>query len=101
MEAVFFLNRFRQGADQGAYEKWVKDVDYPTCKKHFKSIISYTAFKVKEESKKDSPYEYIEHLDLTSKQDYEKDMQKPEAKRLMEEWSRYIESAIIIYTDPI
>jgi len=44
MEAVFFLNRFRQGSDQDAYERWVKDVDYPTCKKHFRSIASYTAF---------------------------------------------------------
>lgn len=101
MEAVFFLNRFRQGADQKAYEKWVKEVDYPTCKRHFKSIVSYTAFKVKAGSLKDSPYDYVEHLDLTSKEEYEKDMQKPEAKTLMDEWSRYIESAIIIFTDPI
>jgi hypothetical protein len=101
MEAVFFLNRFRKGADQDVYEKWVREVDYPTCKKYFRSIVSYTAFKVKAESMKESPYDYVEYIGLTSKEDYERDMQKPEMKKLLEEWSRYIESAIVVFADSI
>lgn len=97
---VFFLTKIRDGVDRGQYEHWVSEVDYPTCKKYFKSIKSYTAFKVRNE-KKDSPYDYIEHIDLTSKDDYEKDMEKPEFKKFMDEYFKYIDSAKVIYADPV
>ena len=97
---VFFLSKIRDGADRGQYEKWVREVDYPACKKYFKSIKSYAAFRVRDVSK-DSPYDYIEHIELTSREDYEKDMQKPEFKKIIDEWSKYMESAIVAYADPI
>jgi hypothetical protein len=97
---VFFLSKIRDGADREQYEQWVKEVDYPACQRFFKSIKSYTAFRVRDLTK-NSPYDYIEHIDLTSREDYEKDMEKPEFKKLISEWSRYIESAIVAYADPI
>lgn len=103
MATVFFLTKLKEGADQKEYEKWVKEYDYPTCKKHFKSVKFYRAYKVKEESKKDSPYDFIEHIDMTSIDDYKRDLEMPEFKELLRQWSEFIDStaALVVYTDPI
>jgi len=97
---VFFLSKIKHGMEQ-EYEKWVKEVDYPTVDKYLKSVRSYTVVRVREESKKNSPWNYIECVDLTSKEDYDKDRMKPEFKRLITEGSKYIESDVGIYADPV
>jgi len=103
MATVFFLTKLKAGADQAAYEKWVKEYDYPQAKKNSKAIKFYTAYKVNEISKKDSPYDYIEHIDMTSIEDYQKEMEEPWLKELLRQWSEFCdaESAVVVYTDPI
>ena len=103
MPAVFFLTKLKKGADIQAYEKWVTEYDYPTCKKFFKSVKSYTAYEVNEDSKEVSPYDFIEHIELTSVEDYQRELEMPEFKELLRQWSEFIESetALVIYTDPI
>lgn len=103
MATVFFLTKLKKGVDQRKYEKWVKEYDYPTCQKLFKSIKFYTAYKVNETSKKDSPYDFIEHIDMTSIEDYQREMETPEFQELLRQWGEYCdaESALVIYTDPV
>ena len=54
-------------------------------------------------SKKDSPYDYIEHIDMTSIEDYQKEMEEPWLKELLRQWGEFCdaESAVVVYTDPI
>ena len=103
MPAVFFLTKLKEGANIKEYEKWVKEYDYPTCKKYFKSVKSYIANKVIAESKETSPYDFIEHIELTSIEDYKHELEMPEFKELLRQWSEFIESetALVIYTAPI
>ena len=103
MATVFFLTKLKDGADREAYEKWVQEYDYPTCRKHFKSITFYKAYKVNETSKPDSPYDFIEHIDMTSMEEYQREMETPEFQELLRQWGEYIdgESARVVYADSI
>ena len=103
MASVFFLTKLKDGADLAAYERWVEEYDYPTCRGNFKSITYYQAFKTSEVSQADSPYDFIEHIDMTSYEDYQREMQTPEFQELLRQWAEFIdaESAKVIYTDPI
>jgi len=101
--SVFFLTKLKDGADRAAYEKWVDEYDYPTCRKHFKSIRFYQAYAVNEISAADSPYDFIEHIDMTSFEEYQAEMETPEFQELLRQWGEFIdgESARVIFTDAI
>ena len=103
MPTVFFLTKLKDGADRTAYEQWVQEYDYPTCRKHFKSITFYQAYKVNEISESDSPYDFIEHIDMTSVEEYQREMETPEVQELLRQWGEYIDggSARVIYADSI
>ena len=103
MASVFFLTKLKDGADQAAYEKWVEEYDYPMCRKHFRSIRFYQAYKVNEISKEDSPYDFIEHIDMTSFEEYQREMETPEFQELLRQWGEFIdgESAQIVFADSI
>lgn len=103
MPAVFFLTKLREGADREKYEKWVTEYDYPTCKKHFRSVLKYTTFRVNEESRSVSPYDYIEHIDLTSVEEYKRELETPEFQELLRQWSEFVDadSALVVYSDPV
>ncbi len=103
MPTVFFLTKLKEGADLGAYEKWVEEYDYPTCKKNFKSVIFYVAYKVNKAECPDSPYDFIEHIDMTSMEEYKQEVETPEFQELLRQWAEFIDSetAQVIYTNPI
>ena len=103
MATVFFLTKLRENAIEERYESWIKEYDYPTCKKKFGSIKFYKAYKVDAKSKEILPYDFIEHIDVTSIEEYENDLQRPEFKELLRQWSEFCdkESALIIHADVI
>ena len=103
MATVFFLTKLRDGADLEAYEKWVEEYDYPTCRSKFKSITHYQTYKTSEISKSDSPYDFIEHIDMTSYEDYVREMETPEFQELLRQWAEFIdaENAHVIYMDSV
>jgi len=103
MPTVFFLTKLKEGVEQKKYEKWVKAYDYPTSRKYFRSIKFYRAYKVNEESRKDSPCDFIEHIDITSIEAYKRDLETPKFQELHRQWSEFCdrENILCIYTDPI
>ena len=103
MPTVFILTKLKKGVDQDRYEQWVKEYDYPMCKKHFKSVTFYRAYKAVGESKGNVPYDFVEHLDVTSFEEYKRDGETPEFQELIRQWGEFLESeeAILIYTEPI
>jgi hypothetical protein len=103
MATVFFFSRLKPGADAKAYEKWVKEYDYPTGAAKAKSLKFYRAYRIKEESKSTLPYDYVEHIDVSSREDYENDMTQPWFKELMAQWSNFMDSEkmLMIYADVI
>jgi hypothetical protein len=103
MATVFFFGKLKPGADAQAYENWVREYDYPTGAAKAKSLKFYRAYRVKEESKAALPYDYVEHIDITSKEDYEHDMAQPWFKELIAQWSNFMdnEKMLMIYADVI
>jgi hypothetical protein len=100
---VFFLTKLKEGADLAAYKRWVVEYDYPTCKRYFKSVKSYVDYEVDRNESPDSPYDFIEHIDMTSVEEYKRDLETREFQELLRQWSEFIDadSAEIVYTDPI
>lgn len=103
MPSVMILTKLREGVDQDEYEQWVKEYDYPMCKRHFSSVKFYRAYKAVGDSKGKAPYDFVEHLDLSSFEDYQRDVETPEFKELIRQWGEFLrsEEAILINTEPI
>lgn len=103
MATVFFMSKFKEGADRQAYRRWVIEYDYPTCKKNFSSIVNYTTFEVDKNENPDSPWDVIEHIDLTGLEEYKRDMASPEFQELLSRWSRFMdaETALMVFAGPI
>ena len=62
---VFFLTTLKEGADQAEYERFLRDVDYPRSKELL-PVSGYLATRIEGRavSEGDSPYQYIEVLDI-------------------------------------
>ncbi len=89
MSATFFLTKLKDDAKQKDYEKWVKESDYSIARK-IDSIIFYRVYRITESLQNEVPYDYIEHIKITNSENYKKDLESEEAKKLLEQWSEYI-----------
>ena len=64
------LNRLRQGASSADYERWVREVDYPTARA-LPPIASYVVAKMAATlDGQPAPYDYIERVEITDLDDY-------------------------------
>lgn len=91
MPMVFFLARLKPGVDPAAYERWVREVDYPSAKK-LQSIISYTNYRLVAPFRKaDVPYDYLEVVHVTDLEAYRQDLAGPDAQQLRQQLMEFIE----------
>ena len=95
---VFFLNRLREGADPEEYEAWIRRVDYPIARAQG-AITSYTVTRIEGtlSGEGDSPYDYLEVLEITDLEAYRALGDLPEFEQLLREWSQYVAEAVMIH----
>ncbi len=91
MPVVFFLARLKPGVDPNTYERWVREVDYPTARR-FPSIISYTNHRLAGPFRKaDVRYDYLEVIQVTDLDVYRADLSSPAAQELRRQLMEFIE----------
>ena len=90
---VFFLNRLREGVDPAAYEQWVRQTDYPIARSQ-PSIERYEVTRLDATLDGGPPgYHYLEVLEITDIDQYRQAFTTPEFRRLLSEWSQFVESS--------
>jgi hypothetical protein len=101
-QRVFFLNRLREGADPAEYEAWIRRVDYPVARAQG-AITSYTVTRIEGmlAGEGQSPYDYLEVIEITDLDAYRALGALPEFERLLEEWSEYVAEAVMIHGEVI
>jgi hypothetical protein len=65
MPVVFFLNKLRSDVTREDYERWVREVDYPTARS-LATIKSYVVARM--DATLDGgapPYDYVERVEIT------------------------------------
>lgn len=97
---VFFLNRLRPGVTKASYERWVREVDYPTAGS-IPSIRSYKVHRLEGAFEGEPPYDYIEVVEVTDLEAYRKDLQTPDLKGFGEQWSGYVGESTAVYGELI
>jgi hypothetical protein len=102
-QRVFFLNKLREGVKPEAYEKWVREVDYPLARS-LPAIDSYVVTRldglVMEEG--GAPYDYLEVVEITSLEEYRAALSGgPEVEEFFEEWSSYVAESVAAYGEVI
>jgi REDY-like protein HapK len=99
---VFFLNRLRDGADFDEYEAWIRRVDYPVARAQG-AITSYTVTRIDGtlSGEGESPYDYLEVIEITDLDAYRALGDLPEFQQLLREWSGYVADAVLIHGEVI
>src|SRR5438105_15062192 len=94
---VFFLNRLHDGADPAEYEAWIRRVDYPVARAQ-EAISSYTVTRIEGtlSGEGESPYDYLEVIEIRDLDEYRALGSLPEFERLLQEWSQDVGEAVTI-----
>jgi hypothetical protein len=101
-QRVFFLNRLHDGADPDEYEAWIRRVDYPVARAQ-DAITSYTVTRIAGplSDEGESPYDYLEVIEITDLEAYRALGSLPEFEQLLQEWSQYVAEAVMIHGEVI
>jgi hypothetical protein len=101
-QRVFFLNRLREGVDAGEYEAWIRRVDYPVARAQG-AITSYTVTRIEGalSGEGESPYDYLEVIEITDLDAYRALGTLPEFEQLLQEWSQFVAEAVMIHGEVI
>ena len=101
MPVVFFLNRLRPDASGAVYERWVREVDYPTARS-LPPIKSYVVAKMAATlDGQPAPYDYIERVEITNIDDYRAALAAPAMEAFAREWSSHIGESIAVFGEEI
>ena len=95
---VYFLNKLHEGVDPAAYEEWIRTSDYPVARAN-PAIVSYDVTRI--ESTLDGAakpsVDYLEVLEVTSLEEYQRAIATPEVEKLLGEWSTFVASAEVVH----
>jgi hypothetical protein len=101
-QRVFFLNRLHEGANRDEYEAWIRRVDYPVARAQG-AIRSYTVTRIDGTltGEGESPYDYLEVIEITDLEEYRALGQMPEFEQLLREWSEFVAETVMIHGEEI
>ena len=92
MPVKFLISVLRKGIDPGAYERWVRERDYPfvASKPNF---LSYKVHRVSGAiaGADSAEWAYIERIEVGSLEQHQADMATPEGMKIREELFSYID----------
>lgn len=89
---VFFLTRLREGVDVDEYERFLREVDYPETQRLL-PVSYYRATRIEGRaiSEGESPYQYIEVLDVDDFEAYQAAFSQPEVGELAAKVFSYVD----------
>ncbi|GAA5127964.1 hypothetical protein [Haloechinothrix salitolerans] len=95
---VFFLNKLRQGCDRDEYERWLREVDYPTARS-LNSIQSYRVVRLEGMlSESEFPCDYLEVVEISDLDSYVADIGDfPGRERFLEQLTSFVDDAVITH----
>jgi hypothetical protein len=101
-QRVFFLNKLRDGVDPQEYEDWIRRVDYPVARAQG-AITAYTVTRIEGTLGEggESPYDYLEVIEITDLESYRALGSLPEFENLLREWSQYVAEAVMIHGEVV
>lgn len=101
MAVVFFLNKLRSGVKGEDYERWVRDVDYPTARS-LDTITSYVVAKMTATlDGLPASFDYIERVEITDVDDYRNELADPKMGDFAQQWSAFIGESIAVFGEEI
>jgi|SRR5579884_835021 len=101
MPVVFFLNKLRPEAKPEEYERWVREVDYPTARA-LKTIKSYVVARTPTTLEgQPSPYDYIERVEITNLDDYRQELTAPSMADFSKQWASFVGESIAVAGEEI
>ena len=103
-QRVFFLNRLREGVDPEAYERFVREVDYPFARR-LPTIRSYVVTRLDGLFEGgDAPYDYLEVVEITELEEYRRSLDpstSPEVQAFFEQWSSFVSESLVVFGEVI
>ena len=79
----FVINTLKPGVEPAAYEKWLREYDYPVAKT-FPSIVSYRTHRIEGPIHgTDAGWRYIERIEVRDMEQYQKDLASPAGQELI------------------
>ena len=101
MPVVFFLNKLRPGVRRDDYERWVREVDYPTARA-LTTIRSYVVARTEETLEAEpSPYDYVERVEITNIDDYRRQLTDPSMADFSRQWSAHVGESLAVFGEEI
>jgi hypothetical protein len=102
MPVVFFLNRLRDGVAPAQYERWVRDVDYPTAR-GLRTIRSYVVNRVDATLEGDpAPYDYVERVEVTDLDAYREELRTADGMaEFARQWSTFVGESVALTGEEI
>lgn len=103
MPVVFFLNKLRDGVDPDAFQRWVREVDYPKARS-LSSIKSYVVARIDStlDGQGESPYQYVERAEVTDIDAYRQELATaPGIEEFFKEWTERIGESVAIVGEEI
>lgn len=98
MKVVFFLNKLHKSVNAEDYERWVKEVDYPTAKS-IPSIVDYCVARVDGLLEGDDrpPYDYVERVEITDLERYRRDLANPTLDEFKRAWMAHVAASTALH----
>ncbi len=103
-QRVFFLNRLRDGVEPAAYERFVREVDYPFARK-LPTIRSYVVTRLDGLWEGGTaPYDYLEVVEITELEEYRRSLDpstSSEVKEFFDAWSSFVGESLVVYGEVV
>jgi hypothetical protein len=102
-QRAFFLNTLQEGVTLEDYEQWLREVDYPfaraqaTIKRYDVTRIDGNLFG----TEGDAPCQYLEVVDITNVEDYEKGAAGAEFEAFLKDWQTYVAESTMVWGEVI
>ncbi|MFD3312456.1 RedY protein [Streptomyces sp. NPDC058694] len=97
MTIIIHRIRLHDGVTPVRFETWVRDVDYATCPE-LPSVVSFSVQRVAEpaapkhtgaeEAAGEETFHYVEMIEVTSLEDFERDMLNPPFRKLVSDFDQ-------------
>lgn len=100
MTTVFFLTKLKRRAKPAEYEKWVREYDYPVSR-GLKIVMHYDVYRITGGLKRESPYDYIEVIQVNDIEKYKDGLNNREMKKLLQQWKKFIGSYVAIHGEAV
>ena len=100
MRTVLYLFELRPGTDHSEYEAWAASVDLPTLRS-LPSVRSYRILRTRRSDTQAAVAAYIEILDVTSADDFDRDMAAPALGEVAATFMRFASAPALLLGDEL